>query len=77
MEEFWDDFLGFRIGPLRMGASLGPLRTSYSRTADSHILRLKIDPRVKKEDIKVRFLKPGLLEVEWPRRAIGEEIPVE
>jgi hypothetical protein len=28
----------------------------------------------KKEEIKVRLVKPGLLEIEWPR-AMGEEIP--
>jgi len=29
-----------------------------------------------KQDIKVRLVKPGLLEIEWPRSP-GEEIPVE
>jgi hypothetical protein len=27
--------------------------------------------------IKVRLLKDGVLEIEWPRKTEGEEIPVE
>jgi hypothetical protein len=50
---------------------------SYSRTDDSHILRFKIDTGITKEQIKVRFIKPGELEIEWPRNTQGEEIPVE
>jgi hypothetical protein len=38
--------------------------------------RIRLDSAVKKEEIKVRLVKPGLLEIEWPR-ATGEEIPVE
>lgn len=37
---------------------------------------IRIDPEVKKEEIKARLIKPGLLEIEWPR-AKGEEIPIE
>jgi hypothetical protein len=36
----------------------------------------RIDSEVTKQDIKVRLVTPGLLEIEWPRRQ-GEEIPVE
>lgn len=48
----------------------------YARTETSHILRIRIDPDAKKQDIKVRLVKPGLLEIEWPRTK-GEEIPLE
>jgi len=32
---------------------------------------------VKKEEIKVQLIEPGVLEIEWPRRIRGEEIPIE
>lgn len=77
--EDWDDFFDVRIGPLGMGAFFGPrpFRVRYSRTSDSHLLRFRIDKDVKKEDIKVRLVEPGTIELEWPRKAKGEEIPVE
>ncbi len=75
-EDFGEDF-GIRIGP--MGISMHGLGRfiKYSRTSDTHILRIKIDPEIKKEEIKVRLVKPGLIEIEWPRKIKGEEIPVE
>jgi HSP20 family molecular chaperone IbpA len=40
--------------------------------------RLRLNPDLKKEDLKVRLLKDGILEIEWPRRVEeGEEIEVE
>jgi hypothetical protein len=77
--EEWDDFFDFRFGPFRMGvgASLRPFKIGYSRTKESHILRLRLAPELKKEDIKVRLLKGGILEIEWPREMEGEEIEVE
>ena len=78
-EEFeaeWEDF-GIHVGPFGFGFC-GPRRSvRYSRTENSHILRLKINQDVKKEEIKVRLVKPSILEIEWPRRPQGEEIPVE
>jgi len=78
-EEFeneWGEF-GVHMGPFGFGFC-GPRRYfRYSRTENSHVLRLRISPEVKKEEIKVRFVKPGVLEIEWPRRPRGEEIPVE
>ena len=78
-EEFeneWDDF-GIHVGPFGFGFC-GPRRfVRYSRTENSHILRLRISPEVKKEEIKARLVKPGALEIEWPRRSEGQEIPVE
>ena len=71
----WEDF-GIRIGNLGFG--LGGLGNNirYTRTEKSHLVQIRIEPDVKKEQIKVRLVKPGLLEIEWPRSK-GEEIPVE
>ncbi len=76
-EDLWEDLWAFRVGPFRMGASYGPHRVRYSRTSDSHVLSIRISPDIKKEEIKVRLMKPGFLEIEWPRKIKGEEIPVE
>jgi hypothetical protein len=74
MFEDWEDF-GFRFGPF--GATFGGAgRVRYRSTETSHVLRIRIDANVKKQDLKVRLVKPGLLEIEWPRSQ-GEEIPVE
>jgi len=77
MEDFWEDF-GIRIGPFGFG--MYPLTrkyVGYSRTENSHILRVRINPEIKKEEIKVRLVKPGTIEIEWPRKRKGEDIPVE
>ena len=78
-DEEYNDLFDVRIGPFGMGAFFGPrpFRVRYSRTSDSHVLHLQIGKEVKKEDIRVRFLEPGVLELEWPRKTKGEEIPVE
>ena len=74
-EEGWEEF-GFRFGPFEVGFSgLGQF-IKRTRTETSHVLRIRIDPAVKKEEIKARLVRPGLLEIEWPRPK-GEEIPVE
>jgi hypothetical protein len=74
-EEGWEEF-GFRFGPFEVGFSgLGQF-IKHTRTETSHILRIRIDPAVKKEEIKARLVRPGLLEIEWPRSK-GEDIPVE
>jgi hypothetical protein len=74
-EEWWEAF-GFQFGPFEFGVSgLGHFIT-HTRTETSHILRVRIDPALKKEEIKVRLTRPGLLEIEWPRSK-GQEIPVE
>jgi len=75
-EEVWGDF-GVHLGPLGFGF-FGPRRyVTYGRTEQSHVLRLRIGSKAKKKDIKVRLIEPGVLEIQWPRRAEGEEIPVE
>jgi hypothetical protein len=75
-EDYWGEF-GLHMGPLGFGF-FGPRRSvRYSRTADSHMLRLQINPDISKEEIKVRLVKPGVLQIEWPRKLKGEEIPVQ
>jgi hypothetical protein len=74
MFEEWGDF-GIRFGPF--GVALGGSgRVRYRSTEKSHMLRIWIDSKVTKQDIKVRLVKQRLLEIEWPRSQ-GEEIPVE
>lgn len=76
VEEFWEDF-EFRIGPFGLGAR-GPARfVTYATTKNSHVLRLRINPAVKKREVKARWLGPGLIEIEWPRREKAEEIRIE
>jgi hypothetical protein len=75
MTEGWEEF-GFRFGPFEIGMSgLGQF-IKHTRTETSHILRIRIDPAVKKEEIKAHLVRPGLLEIEWSRHK-GEDIPVE
>ncbi len=65
MFEDWEDY-GIRFGPF--GVSLGGAgRVRYRGTQTSHVLRIRIEPEVKKQEIKLRLVKPGLLEIEWPR----------
>ncbi|MEM3731712.1 MAG: hypothetical protein QW667_07280 [Candidatus Bathyarchaeia archaeon] len=76
--DFWEDFFRFRFGP--WGICIGPhipFKVDYRRTTKSHIIRLQINPEIKKEEIKVRLLEHGILEIELPRKIRGEEIPVE
>jgi hypothetical protein len=74
-EEGWDQF-GFRFGPFEIGMSGLGRSIKRTRTETSHILHICLDPAVKKEEIKARLVRPGLLEIEWPRSK-GGEIPVE
>ncbi len=74
-EDFWEGF-GIRFGPWGIGVGGWGKGISYNRTDKSHILQIRINPEIKKEEIKVRLKKPGLIEVEWPRE-LGEEIPIE
>ena len=73
----WGDF-GINIGPIGVGV-LGPYKVVKCwRTDDSEAIRLELDTAVKKEQIKVRLVEPGILEIEWPRiKGQGQDIPVE
>ncbi len=73
----FEDFVDFRFGPFHMGVFPRPFRIGYSRTSDSHIVRLKLREDVSKEEIKVRLQEGSVLEIEWPRRVRGEDIPVD
>jgi len=75
-EDFWENF-GLRIGPFGIGMYGPRKRLRYLRTEKSHLLRIRINPEVSKNEIKVRLVKPGLIEIEWPRKKRGEDIPVE
>ena len=74
-EDLWEEF-GVRIGSF--GISVGSLGQgiTHTRTETSHLLRIRISPEVKKEAITVRLVRPGLLEIEWPR-STGEEIRID
>jgi hypothetical protein len=75
--EACEDFFDFRFGPFHMSGCSRPFQVEYERTAESHIVRLKLRPEIKKEAIKVRLQEGGILEIAWPRSAAGEDIPVE
>jgi len=76
-EDIWEDF-DIRIGPFRWGIeSLWRKNIRYTRTQDRHILRIRINPEIKKEQIKVRLIEPGIIEVSWPLKHKVEDIPVE
>ena len=69
-----EDF-GIRFGPFGVAVG-GAGRVRYRSTEKSHVLRIRLGAEVQKQDIKVRLVKPGVLEIEWPRSQ-GEEILVE
>ena len=71
----WEAF-GIRIGPFGIDINSPGHDITHTRTETSHLLQIRLDPAVKKETIKVRLVRPGLLEIEWPR-VQGEEIPTE
>ncbi|MBN2270403.1 MAG: hypothetical protein JXN61_07310 [Sedimentisphaerales bacterium] len=73
----WGDF-GINIGPISVGV-LGPYKVvKYTRSEDCEVIRLDLNPAVKKDQIKVRLVEPGILEIEWPRiKGQGQDIPVE
>ncbi len=75
-DEF-EDFFDLRFGPFQMSGFSRPFKVGYSRTSDSHIVKLKLRQDIKKEDIKVRLQEGGILEIEWPRIIKGEEVPID
>ncbi len=79
-EEFEQKFgdAGIRIGPIGIGVAGAYKLVKCKRTEDSEAIRLDLNPAVKKEQIKVRLVEPGILEIEWPRiKTQGQDIPVE
>lgn len=79
--EYEENWFSFKLGPFKMGFGVEPrpFKFDYSRTKDSHVLKLRLGPELKKEDLKVRLIKGGVLQIEWPREreVEGEEIKVE
>jgi hypothetical protein len=54
-----------------------PFKVGYSRTFDSHIVKLKLRKVIEKKDIKVRLQEGSILGIEWPRKSKVEDIPVD
>mgnify|MGYP001544360045 CR=1 FL=1 len=75
-DDMFNEF-GIRFGPFGMAWGGGSAGVKYDRTESSHLLRIRLGSEVSRKDIKVRLVKPGVLEIEWPRKLEGEEIPVE
>ena len=74
--EDFDDF-DFRFGPFQMSGFSRPFKVGYSRTSDSHIVKLQLKDEVEKKDVKVRLREDGILEIEWPRSIKSEDIPID
>ena len=68
--------VGIHIGSFGIDINSSEQVITQTQTETSYLLRIRLDPSVKKETIKVRLISPGLLEIEWPR-VKGEEIPIE
>jgi len=74
----FEDVFDFRFGPFHMSSGgTRPFRVGYAPTAERHIVKLQLRPDITKADIKVRLQEDGVLEIEWPRKTTGEDIPVE
>ena len=74
-KDAWEAF-GIRISPFGIDINSPGHAITRTRTETSHLLQIRLNTTVKKETIKVRLVRPGLLEIEWPR-VKGEEIPIE
>jgi HSP20 family molecular chaperone IbpA len=75
MDDIWENFV-FKFGPFDFGFAGFGRNIKYSRTEDYHVLRIKLNSGVRKQDIRVRLRENGVLEIEWPRER-AETIPVE
>ncbi len=60
----FDDFFDFRFGPFQMSGFARPFKVGYSRTSESHIVKLKLRKDIEKKDVKVRLKEDGVLEIE-------------
>ena len=67
----WESF-GVHISTSGIDINGSGHGVTHTLTETSHLLQIRLDPAVMKETIKVRLVRPGLLEIEWPRAA-GEE----
>ena len=75
--EDFEDCFDFRFGPFHMSSGARPFQVGYTRTSESHMVRLKLRQNIQKEEVKVRLHEGGVLEIEWPRQTKGEEIPID
>jgi hypothetical protein len=73
----FEDFFDFRFGPFHMSGFSRPFQVGYERTAENHLVKLQLRRDIQKAEIKIRLQEGGVLEIEWPRRAAGEEIPID
>ncbi len=73
----FDDFFDLRFGPFQMSGFARPFKVGYSKTSNSHIVKLKLRKELEKKDIKVRLQEGGVLEIEWPRSSKAEDIPID
>lgn len=73
----FDDFFDFRFGHFQMSGFSKPFKVGYSRTSDSHIVKLKLQKDIEKKDLKVRLQEGGVLEIEWPCSIKAEDIPID
>jgi hypothetical protein len=74
---WWDEFWRGRWWPLGWFGPYRPFWVTYLRSETSDILHIRLDRKVRKEDVKVRLVEPETIEIEVKRRPLGEEIPVE
>jgi hypothetical protein len=54
-----------------------PFKIGYSRTSESHIVKLLLNKELEKKDIKVRLQEGNVLEIEWPRSSESVDIPID
>ena len=73
----FDDIFDFRFGPFRMGGFARPFKIGYSRTSESHIVKLMLNRELEKKDIKVRLQEGNVLEIEWPHALESVDIPID
>jgi hypothetical protein len=73
----FEDFFDLRFGPFQVSGFSRPFKVGYSRTPDSHIVKLNLRKDLEKKDIKVRLQEGGVGEIEWPRSSKAEDIPID
>jgi hypothetical protein len=74
---WWDEFPRARWARGRWFGPYRPFWITYSQTETSDILHIRSERRLRKEDVKVRFIEPDRIEIEIQRRPASEEIPIE
>ncbi len=58
--------------------SISAMGFKYEVKENTVVVNIPINPEADKKDVRVKLLRPGLLEIKWPRnKKKGEEIQVE